>query len=136
MEDSKRKKFSQQYSTKRGFFSDESFLQNRWHSGINNRGRQSDERFLSYFSDSLSAGVEKGNWGFSAVFNFDLQKCLLEIKQPVLIPLPNESLKMNSFEASKLLLNVQILDWSHMAGDLFDIHCEEIADALIKFLDY
>ncbi len=135
MEAAQQKELSEKYSVERGYFSEEEFLSNRWKQGLVNRGGQSNERFLSYFSDSLSAGAEKGNWGFAAVFKFALRECLAAINQPVLIPLPNESLKMNSLEASKFLLNAQTIDWSHMSSDLFEVNYKEIADAFNIFLD-
>ena len=135
MEAAQQKELSEKYSVERGYFSEEEFLSNRWQHGLDNRGGQSNERFLSYFSDSLSAGAEKGNWGFAAVFKFALREGLVAINQPVLIPLPNESLKMNSLEASKLLLNAQTIDWSHMSSDLFEVNYKEIADAFNIFLD-
>lgn len=75
-----------------------------------------------------------GNWGFRAAFAYDLTAALPEIDHPILILNPEDDLWELTPRAKPFLKNGRIHDlpgWTH--GHL-DMHTEEMADIVRRFL--
>ncbi|WND03483.1 alpha/beta hydrolase [Temperatibacter marinus] len=132
--ETKRENLKAMYAKGRPYFTEEGYIQKRWDLGLKARGRQTEERFLQQFAESLLSGLD-ANDGFSAVFSYIPEVQLPKVSQPVLIPIPDEALAENSRAAAALFKQVVIEEWPHLKSDLFEMDGAEIAHKFRKFLE-
>lgn len=74
------------------------------------------------------------DWGYTASFDYDFAKTLVQLKQPILILNPKDVLFDITSRARNVLPNARVLDvpWS---GGTFNIHAAEVATLVRDFLD-
>lgn len=130
----KRSAFRRNYETPRPYFEDKDFLSNKWNEGLeSDKEGWDNERKIEMFAEVMRAGL-KSNWGFMAVFDYDIENCLTAIEKPVLIPIPDEMLAASSRAAEELFKNAQVIEMPDIKADLFENCPSEFMDQIRDFL--
>lgn len=91
-------------------------------------------RQLELFAESLRIGAN-GHWPLKAILDWDAEASLKAIRHPCLVPVLDESLKANTIAAAALIPGAQRLDLPGFGEDAFDVHANEIARQINRFLD-
>lgn len=91
-------------------------------------------RGFENFVDELRAWPD-GWWAHDAAFRFDVERCLAQVLQPVLVLNPNNHLAPASRRAAALLANATLVELPHLSNGIFDVAADEIAGAMNAFLD-
>ncbi|MDA9180064.1 alpha/beta hydrolase [Emcibacteraceae bacterium] len=130
----KRSAFRKNYETPRPYFEDKGFLANKWNEGLESEKEGwNNERKIEMFAEVMRAGL-KSNWGFMAVFDYDIENSLSLIEKPVLIPIPDEMLAASSRAAAGLFKNAEVIEMPHIQADLFENCPAEFIDQIRVFL--
>ena len=131
----KRSAFRKNYEKPRPYFEDHDFLANKWNESIeSDKEGWDNERKIEIFAEVMRAGL-KSNWGFMAVFDYEIEESLSSIEKPVLIPIPDEMLAASSRAAAGLFKNAEVIEMPHIQPDLFESCPSEFIDQLRKFLN-
>jgi pimeloyl-ACP methyl ester carboxylesterase len=126
--------FRKNYETPRPYFEDKDFLANKWNESLESEKEGWDkERKIEMFAEVMRAGL-KSNWGFMAVFDYDIENSLTTIEKPVLIPIPDEMLAASSRAAAGLFKNAEVIEMPHIQADLFESCPSEYIDKIREFL--
>jgi hypothetical protein len=85
------------------------------------------------FAEVMRAGF-KSNWGFLAVFDYDIEARLSMVRQPVLLPIPDEMLTAATRAAASLFENAELRELPDVKSDLFENCPSEFINLLKEFL--
>ena len=115
--------------------SDGSYLEDMWRSSLKARAEgQSLERIAEIVAEKQRAGTRSW-WSGPAIFAYDTRARLGEIRQPALVLAPGDTLKQGTIEAAVLLPDASLLDLPDLEYGFFDTHPEQIAKAVLEFLN-
>ncbi len=130
----KRPVFRKNYEISRPYFDDPDFLSSKW-SEITDSEKEgwSKERKIEMFAEVMRAGF-KSNWGFLAVFDYDIEARLSMVRQPVLLPIPDEMLTASTRAAASLFENAELRELPDVKSDLFENCPSEFINLLKEFL--
>ena len=124
-----------QYAQPRPYFTDPDYMARSYMSGVYNRDAGvSKERHLEMFVERLRAGT-KSHYGFDAVFRYDPEPILRGLKQPVLLPILNETLAEPTRNAGQMIEYKTFVDLMDLDGWAWFTAPERIAAVVRPFLD-
>jgi pimeloyl-ACP methyl ester carboxylesterase len=130
----KRQSIRKNYETPRPYFDEKDFLATKWNEAAQSiKEGWDDARKVEMFGDIMRAGF-KSNWGFMAVFDYDIEDKIAAIKKPVLLPIADEILAASTRSAIALFKNVTVKEMPDIKADLFESCPNHFVDEIRKFL--
>ncbi len=130
----KRAAIRKNYENPRPYFEQEDFLSTKWTEAVASEKEGWDEkRKIDMFADVMRAGL-KSNWGFMAVFDYDIESGLAALTQEVLIPIPDEMLSPSTRAAAAMIKNAEVQELPDVKADLFERNPNEFIQLVREFL--
>jgi pimeloyl-ACP methyl ester carboxylesterase/catechol 2,3-dioxygenase-like lactoylglutathione lyase family enzyme len=115
--------------------SEGNYLATMWQSRMNARADgQSIERVAQLVAEKQRAGTRSW-WSGPAIFAYDTRSRLQEIKQPVMVLAPADTLHQGTLEATALLSDAHLRDMPEVEYGFFDTQPERVAKIVLEFLD-
>ena len=110
-------------------------LRSMWEFTIENRAEGVDlERAMSNFLDQLQ-NLDKGWFGFHAMFNYISEERLPLLKLPTLVVNDHSSLTKVTKAASELISDMNYIELNDTQGGIFELNIDQIAAHVISFLN-
>ena len=110
-------------------------LRSMWEFTIENRAEGIDlERAMSNFLDQLQ-NLDKGWFGFHAMFNYISEERLPNLKLPTLVINDQSSLTKATKAASELISDMNYIELNDTQGGIFELNIDQIAAHVISFLN-
>lgn len=130
----KRPAIRKNYETPRPYFDDRDFLATKWTEAVSS-GKEgwSEARKVEMFADVMRAEF-RSNWGFMAVFDYDIETKLAAIEKPVLLPVPDEMLSPSTRGAAALFSDAIVNELPDVGADLFESCPTEFITMVREFL--
>ncbi len=94
----------------------------------------SPARRHALFTTQLRSGMDS-HFGLVAAFRYDTENALARIRQPVLLPVLNETLGPNTRAAAAFIRNATLLDRPTLGSRAWDLQPERVASDCREFLD-
>ncbi len=116
----KRAAIRKNYENPRPYFEQDDFLSAKWAEAVaSDKEGWDKERKIEMFADVMRAGF-KSNWGFMAVFDYDIESGLQGLVQDVLLPIPDEMLSPSTRAAATMIKNAKVDELTEIKADLFE----------------
>ena len=110
-------------------------LRSMWEFTIENRAEGvALERAMSNFLDQLQ-NLDRGWFGFHAMFNYISEERLPHLKLPTLIINDQSSLTKATKAASELISDMNYIELNDTQGGIFELNIDQIAAHVISFLN-
>lgn len=107
----------------------------RWDFLVNQRPEgMTLERAFDNFVDDLRAWPE-GWWAHEAAFLYDYDRCLGQVRQPVLALNPDNHLAGPTRDAAARMPDCVVVDLPHLSHGIFEVAAPELADRVRAFFD-
>ena len=110
-------------------------LRSMWEFTIENRAEGvSLEKAMPNFLDQLQ-NLDKGWFGFHAMFNYISEERLPHLKLPTLVINDQSSLTKATKAASELISDMNYIELNDTQGGIFELNIDQIAAHVISFLN-
>lgn len=131
----KRQAIRKNYENPRPYFEQDDFLSVKWAEAVaSQKENWSESRKIEMFAEVMRAGF-KSNWGFLAVFDYDIDTCLANLKQDVLLPISDEMLSASTRAAAEMIANAKLHELPDVKADLFESCPDKFIQLIRDFLD-